>query len=69
MTRPIIPAPVSTQTLNATILTEDSSTRDEQPTEIINLRDGDTYDLTIGKVRKTINGNKQIMLAYNRSIP
>ena len=35
----------------------------------IELKDGDTYDLTAGYVTKMIGGREQIMLAYNGSIP
>lgn len=57
------------KTLNDLILTDDSTVKDVRPTEVVNLKDGDSYDLTIGKVRKIINGNTHIMLAYNGSIP
>lgn len=38
-------------------------------TEIVELKNGDTYDLTAGFVEKNINGAKYRMLAYNGSIP
>lgn len=57
------------ESLNAQILTDDATTTDAKPTEIVNLKDGDTYDLTIQKVRKVINGKTFIMLSYNGSIP
>ena len=59
----------SWKTLNDIVLTEDSTVIDVKPTEVINLKDGDTYDLTIQKVRKIINGKTLIMLSYNGSIP
>ena len=57
------------KTLNDLILTEDATVTDVKPTEIVNLKDGDTYNLTIQKVRKVINGKTLIMLSYNGSIP
>ena len=59
----------SKKTLNDLILTEDATVSDVKPTEVINLKDGDTYNLTIQKVRKVINGKTFIMLSYNGSIP
>ena len=59
----------SGKTLNDLILTEDATVTDVKPTEVVNLKDGDTYDLTIQKVRKVINGKTLIMLSYNGSIP
>ena len=38
-------------------------------TEIVELKDGDTYDLTASYVEKDINGVSYKMLAYNGSIP
>ena len=38
-------------------------------TPVIELKDGDTYDLTASFVQKNINGNQVRMLAYNGSIP
>lgn len=40
-----------------------------QPTETVELKNGDTYNLTAGFVEKSINGTKYRMLAYNGSIP
>lgn len=37
--------------------------------EIVELKDGDNYDLTASIVKKTINGTEVKMLAYNGSIP
>ncbi len=39
------------------------------PMETVELKDGDTYDLTASIVTKTINGATIRMLAYNGSIP
>src|SRR3989344_1321356 len=38
-------------------------------TETIELKNGDSYDLTAGYVKKNINGTDYRMLAYNGSIP
>jgi suppressor of ftsI len=38
-------------------------------TQIIELKDGDTYDLTASYIKKDINGSEYRMLAYNGSIP
>ena len=40
-----------------------------QPTESVELKNGDTYNLTASYVKKEINGTKYRMLAYNGSIP
>lgn len=37
--------------------------------EVVELKDGDTYNLTASIVKKTINGTEVKMLAYNGSIP
>lgn len=39
------------------------------PSKIIELKDGDTFDLTASFVKKNIKGNEVRMLAYNGSIP
>lgn len=39
------------------------------PTQVIELKNGDSYDLTAGYVKKQINGTEYSMLAYNGSIP
>lgn len=67
--KPTISKTTSPKTLNDLILTEDATVTDVKPTEVVNLKDGDTYDLTIQKVRKVINGKSLIMLSYNGSIP
>ena len=38
-------------------------------TEVVDMRNGDTYDLTASYVYKTVAGQTQKMLAYNGSIP
>lgn len=37
--------------------------------QVVDLKNGDTYDLAAGYVTKVVAGRKQIMLAYNGSIP
>ena len=37
--------------------------------EVVTLKNGDTYNLTAGIVKKNINGSEVKMLAYNGSIP
>ena len=66
---PTISKTTPPKTLNDLILTEDVTVTDVKPTEVVNLKDGDTYALTIQKVRKVINGKSLIMLSYNGSIP
>lgn len=40
-----------------------------QPQEVVNLNNGDSYNLTASIVKKTINGQEVKMFAYNASIP
>lgn len=40
-----------------------------KPSQIVELKDGDTFDLTASFVKKNINGSSVRMLAYNGSIP
>ncbi len=40
-----------------------------KPQEVVNLKNGDSYNLTASIVKKTINGAEVKMLAYNGSIP
>lgn len=40
-----------------------------KPTETVELKNGDTYNLAAGYVKKNINGTEYRMLAYNGSIP
>lgn len=47
----------------------ESITPQEKLSGIVELKDGDTYDLTADYVMKEINGIKYEMLAYNGSIP
>ena len=57
------------KTLNTEVLTNDSETVDAKTSPIVNLKNGDSYDITVQKVRKTILGKSKIMLSYNGSIP
>ncbi len=49
--------------------TEISGLVQSKPTETVELKNGDTYNLTASYVEKNINGTKYKMLAYNGSIP
>jgi len=40
-----------------------------KPSETVELKNGDTYNLTASYVKKNINGTEYRMLAYNNSIP
>jgi hypothetical protein len=40
-----------------------------QPSKIIDLKDGDTYDLTAASVKKIIAGKEQELVAYNGMLP
>lgn len=40
-----------------------------KPTPVIDLKNGDTYDITVSRVKKMIGGNEVVMLAYNGSVP
>ncbi len=46
-----------------------SSLPTAQSSEVVELKNGDAYDLTAGYVSKVIAGREQKMLAYNGSIP
>src|SRR3989344_4156871 len=49
--------------------TEVSDLTQSKPTETVELKNGDTYNLTASYVKKNINGTEYKMLAYNGSIP
>lgn len=51
------------------VSTDVAGLREVQPTQTVELKNGDTYDLTAGYVKKNINGVEYRMLAYNGSIP
>jgi FtsP/CotA-like multicopper oxidase with cupredoxin domain len=40
-----------------------------KPTRVVQLRDGDTLDLTAGLVRRSVNGHTFVMYAYNGEVP
>ena len=40
-----------------------------KPTRIVQLRDGDTLDLTAGLVRRSVNGRAFVMYAFNGEVP
>ena len=46
-----------------------SSLPEAKPTPIIDLKNGDTYDITVSRVKKMIGGKEVVMLAYNGSVP
>src|SRR3712207_5683164 len=49
--------------------TETAGLPDARPTEVVELSDGDEFELEIAPVRKTIGETTVRMLAYNGSIP
>lgn len=51
------------------ILTVNQNIPSEKENQVVELRNGDIYDLTASYVTKNINGKEQKMLAYNGSIP
>lgn len=63
------PTASNSASLNDLILTDDATTIDAKPTEVVDLKDGQIYDLMIQKVRKQVKGKTLIMLSYNGSIP
>ena len=50
-------------------ITASTKTEPAKTSEVIALKNGDSYDLTASYVEKDINGVKYRMLAYNGSIP
>jgi FtsP/CotA-like multicopper oxidase with cupredoxin domain len=42
---------------------------DVVPSKVVELKDGDSYDLIMGYVKQNINGKEIRMIAYNGSIP
>jgi FtsP/CotA-like multicopper oxidase with cupredoxin domain len=52
-----------------TFSTDISGLDEAQRTEVVDLADGDTFDLRIGSVRKQLGDDTVRMLAYNGSIP
>lgn len=53
----------------ATFPTDPTGLDDATRSEVITLRDGDTCDMRIAPVAKTLDGNRLRMLSYNGSIP
>ena len=51
------------------ISTDVSGLPEASPSETVELKNGDTYNLTAGYIEKDISGTKYRMLAYNGSIP
>ncbi len=54
---------------SAYVSTETSALIEAKPSETVELKSGDTYNLTASYVKKNINGTEYKMLAYNDSIP
>jgi len=61
--------PLISKTQTGEFLQEINSYPFAKQSEIVNLKNGDKYDLTASIVKKTINGAEVKMLAYNGSIP
>ena len=53
----------------ATFPTEVEGLPDCGPSEVVRIADGDTFELRIAPVAKTLNGRRVRMLGYNGSIP
>ena len=53
----------------AVFATQTAGLPEARPAETVELKDGDTYDLTARIVKKMINGQAVKMLAYNGSVP
>jgi suppressor of ftsI len=51
---------------NVTVTSNTSSVKD---TQVVELKNGDTYNLTASIIKKNISGNEVKMLAYNETIP
>ncbi len=49
--------------------TNSKGLKEAQTTQVVELKNGDVYNLTASMVKKTIAGNEVKMLAYNGSIP
>lgn len=64
---------VSDDTATATDLQKDVSGETDismaHPVEVVELQDGDTYDMAVTKVKKEIGNSEVTMLAYNGSVP
>ncbi len=51
------------------VSSEVQNLQESNDAQVVELKDGDTYDLTASYVKKNINGKEYRMLAYNGSIP
>ena len=60
---------ISGDLFNIPFATNSNGLNEAQAAKVIELKNGDTYDVTASIVRKTIAGNELRMLAYNGSIP
>lgn len=60
---------IGNKVLVETFSTDVTGLPEAKPTEMVELKNGDTYDLAASYVKKTIAGKEQVMLAYNGSIP
>ena len=58
-----------TTALTDTFSTDATGLPTTQPSEVLELADGDTFDLRIGAVANEVGNDVLRMLAYNRSIP
>lgn len=56
-------------TQDATFPSDPTGLDDASPTEVVELRDGDSCDMRIAPVAKTLDGSRLRMLSYNGSIP
>ncbi len=60
---------LSSQTQTGEFVQATDNYPDAKASKIVNLKNGDKYDLTASIVKKNINGSEVKMLAYNGSIP
>jgi len=58
-----------TEKQTGTYSTDISNLAKANPSEVVELKNGDNYNLTASIVKKNINGSEVKMLAYNGSIP
>ena len=50
-------------------VTADETLPDAVPSQVIRLQDGQTLDLTAGRVRRTIHGRDYVMYGFNGQYP
>lgn len=55
--------------LSSTFPTETKGLPTAEPTKVVELKNGDTYNMEISEVKKIVNGKELRMLAYNGMIP